>query len=45
LPGLIDDDKEEEEGSQSIDDRVEAEWEKEWAEISVSLHFIYFATY
>ena len=52
LPGLIDDDEdsdeeeEEEEDSRSVDDRVEAEWEKEWAEIGVSLqiHFI-LATY
>ena len=53
LPGLIDDDEdsdeeeeEEDEDSRSVDDRVEAEWEKEWAEMGVSLwiHFI-LATY
>ena len=50
LPGLIDDDDEEEEedeDSRSVDDdRVEAEWQKEWAEMGVSLriHFI-LATY
>jgi hypothetical protein len=47
LPGLVEDDEveDDEEDSQSVDDRVEAEWEKEWAEMGVSLHFIYFATY
>jgi len=52
LPGLVDDDdddeeeeEEEEEDSRSVDDRVEAEWEKEWAKMGVSLYFVYFATY
>jgi hypothetical protein len=48
LPGLVEDDEveeDEEEDSQSVDDRVEAEWEKEWAEMGMSLHFAYFATY
>ena len=35
FPGLEDD----EDDTQSVDDRIEAEWEKEWAEIGALFHF------
>lgn len=37
LPGLEDDGSESEDDTQSVDDQIEAEWEKEWAEMGTSL--------